>query len=62
MTAARRKAWNERVASSWSKPPSKVYAWCERPAPILSTTDAHGNWLLNPNGVAQRAAKQWGRL
>ena len=30
--------------------------------PLLSTTDAQGNWLLNPNGVAQEAAEQWGRL
>ena len=64
MTAARRKAWNEWVASSWNKSPSKVYAWCktEKPAPILSTTDAQGNWLLNPHGVAQEAARQWGKL
>ena len=64
MTAARRKAWNEWVASSWSKSPGKVYAWCktERPAPIFFTTDAHGNLLVNPNGVAQEAARQWGSL
>ena len=43
--AARRKAWNEWVATAWSKSPGKVYAWCktERPAPILSTTDDQGN-------------------
>ena len=64
VTAARRKAWNDWVATSWTRSPGKVYAWCktERPAPILSTTDAQGNWLLDPNGVAQEAAKQWGRL
>ena len=47
MTAAQRKAWNEWVASSWSNSTGKVYAWCKtgRPAPILSTTDAQGNWL-----------------
>ena len=44
VTAARRKAWNDWVATSWTRSPSKVYAWCktERPAPILSTTDAQG--------------------
>ena len=64
VAAARRKAWNEWVASSWSKSPSKVYAWCktEKPAPILSTTDAQGNWLLEPNGVAQEAARQCGKV
>ena len=52
------------LRTSWTKSPGKVYAWCktEKPAPILSTTDAQGNWLLNPNGVAQEAAEQWGRL
>ena len=60
----RRKAWSEWVASSWSKSPGEVYAWCrtERPAPILSTTDAQKNWLLEPNGIALEAARQWGRL
>ena len=64
VTAARRKAWNDWVATSWTRSPSKVYAWCktEKPAPILSTTDAQGNLLLSPNGVAQEAAEQWGRL
>ena len=32
------------------------------PAPILSTTDERGEWLLSPNAVAQEAAEQWGRL
>ena len=52
------------MASSWSKSPGKVYAWCrtERPAPILFTTDAQGDWLLEPNGVAQEAARQLGQL
>ena len=61
---ARRNAWNDWVATSWTRSPCKVYAWCEteRPAPILSTTDAQGNWFLSPNGVAQEAAEQWGRL
>ena len=64
MTAARRKAWNDWVATSWTRSPSKVYAWCKtgKPAPILSTTDAPSNWLLDPNGIAQEAAEQWGRL
>ena len=45
VTAARRKAWNDWVATSWIKSLGKVYAWCrtERPAPIFSTTDAQGN-------------------
>ena len=52
------------MASCWSKIPGKVYAWCRtaKPAPILSTTDAQGNWLLEPNGVAQEAARHWGQL
>ena len=29
---------------------------------MLSTTDAQGNWLPNPNGIAQEAARQWERL
>ena len=64
VTAARRKAWNDWVAASWTRSPSKVYVWCKtgRPAPILSTTDAQGDLLLNPNGVAQEAAEQRGRL
>ena len=64
VTAARRKAWNDWVATSWTRSTGKVNAWCktERPAPIFSTTDAQGNWFLNPNGVAQEAAEQWGRL
>ena len=64
VAAARRKAWNDWVAASWIKSPGKVYAWCktERPAPIFSTTDAQGNWVLDPNDVAQEAARQWGRL
>ena len=42
VTAARNKAWNDWVASSCGKSPGKVYAWrrTEKPAPILSTTDA----------------------
>ena len=49
VTAAWRKAWNEWMASSWSKSPSKVYAWCktEKPAPILPTTD-RGIGYLTP--------------
>ena len=64
VTAARKKAWNDWVATSWARSSGKVYAWCktERPAPILSTTDAQGNWLLSPNEVAQEAAEQCGRL
>ena len=64
VTAARRKAWGDWVATSWSRSPGKVYAWCktERPAPILSTTDERGEWLLSPNDVAQEAAEQWGKL
>ena len=64
VTAARWKAWNDWVPTSWTKYPGKVYAWCktERPAPILSTTDAQANWLLDPNGIAQEAAEQWGKL
>ena len=64
VTAARRKAWNDWVATSWTTSPGKVYAWrkAERPAPILSTTDTQGNLLLDPNAVAQEAAEQWGRL
>ena len=64
VTAARRKAWNDWVAASWTRSPGKVYAWCktERLAPILSTTDARGDWLLSPNAVAHEAAEQWGRL
>ena len=52
------------MASSWNKFTGKVYAWCrtERPAPILFTTDAQGNLLLEPNEVAQEAARQWGQL
>ena len=52
------------MASSWSNSPGKVYAWrkTERPVPILSTTDAQGNWLLEPNNAAQEAARQWGQL
>ena len=44
------------MATSWTRSPGNVYAWCktERPTPILSTTDAQGNWFLNPNGVARR--------
>lgn len=64
MTAARRKAWNDWVADAWKKSPVKVYAWCktEKPAPILSTTDAQRNWILDLNWVAQEAARQWGEL
>ena len=64
VTAARRKAWGDWVASSWNKSPGTIYAWCktEKPAPIPSTTDAQGNWLLEPNEVAQEAARQWGQL
>ena len=62
VTAARRKALSDWVATSWTKSPGKVYAWCktERPAPIFSTTDAQGNLFFDPNGVAQEAAEQWG--
>ena len=62
--AARRAAWTDWVAASWKRAPGKVYAWCkaERPAPVLSTTDQQGNWIMQPNGVAQEAARQWGEL
>ena len=41
-----------------------MYAWCkgERGPPVLSTRDENGSWLLEPDKVAQEAARQWGEL
>ena len=36
-TAARRKAWNDWVATSWTRSPGKVYAWCKTESLPLSS-------------------------
>ena len=64
VAAARREAWTQWANQVWERSPGKLYAWCrgEKPPSIVATTDATGEWLMQPDEVVGEATRQWEAL
>eukprot|EP00972_Heterocapsa_arctica_P091215 13459725-Heterocapsa_arctica.AAC.1 len=51
-------------AEAWTTKPGKIYDWCkqEKPAPIVATKTAQGEWALQANLVLGEATRKWSEL
>eukprot|EP00972_Heterocapsa_arctica_P095956 14158648-Heterocapsa_arctica.AAC.1 len=56
---ARGDAFVKWSAEAWSTKPGEIYDWCkqEKPAPIVATKTAQGEWVLQANQAVGEATK-----